>query len=150
MFFLYSVGFLHVTLPQSVLHFPQCPAVCPNSPVFSNPSIPLWFGRLFVMCSPAITTQPSESTQPCALINPAAVCVYCSAHSASRWVSTCWRHQRSSTGDVIAELRAGKEVGETGEKICERGACAEHGVLRLKLLLGYCTSLQAVILLKCV
>lgn len=28
------------------------------------PSFPLWFGSLFVMCSPAITSEPSESTQP--------------------------------------------------------------------------------------
>lgn len=64
----------------------------------------------------------AQPTQPCALINPAAataaaLCVHCSAHSASRWVSTCWRHQRlSHTGGVIAELAAGEEVGETGEK----------------------------------
>lgn len=54
------------------------------------------------------------------------------------------------TGDVIAELSAGKEVGETGEKISEHEACAEHSVLRLEQLLGYCVSVQAVILLKTV
>lgn len=135
--------------PSQCCIYPQRPAVCPNSPVFSNPTIPLWFGKLFVICSPAIATQPGESTPPCALINPAAVCVYCSAHSASRRVSTCWRHQRTSTGDVIAERRAGEEMGESGDKISEHGACAEHGVLGLKWLLGYCASLQAVILLKC-
>lgn len=79
---------------------PLCPAVCHSSHVFDDAPIPLWFGRLFVMRSPAITSQPGESTQPCALINPAAVCVHCSAHSASRWVSTCWRHQRSSTQEM--------------------------------------------------
>lgn len=63
---------------------PLCPAVCHNSHVFSDAPIPLWFDRLFVICSPAITSQPGKSTQPCALINPAAVCVHCSAHSASR------------------------------------------------------------------
>lgn len=30
------------------------------------------------------------------------------------------------TGDVIAELTAREDVGETGEKISEREACAEH------------------------
>lgn len=41
------------------------------------------------------------------------------------------------TGDVIAELSAGEEVGDTGEKICEHEACAERGVLSLPWLLGY-------------
>lgn len=54
------------------------------------------------------------------------------------------------TGDVIAELIEGGEVGEKGERVCVHGACAEHGALRLEWLLGYFISAQAVILLKCV
>lgn len=52
------------------------------------------------------------------------------------------------TGDVIAELTAGEEVGEKGEKISEHEACAEHGVLRVEWLLGYSISVQAIISLK--
>ncbi len=58
--------------------------------------------------------------------------------------------KRQHTGDVIAEFTAGEEVGEAGEKISEREACAERGVLRLEWLLGYCAAAQAVIFLKCV
>lgn len=58
--------------------------------------------------------------------------------------------KEQDTGDVIAKLTAGEEVGETGEKISEHEACAERGVLKLEWLLGYCISVQPVILLKCV
>lgn len=51
---------------------------------------------------------------------------------------------------MIAELIAGSEVGERGERVSVHGACAEHSVLRLEWLLGYFISAQAVILLKCV
>lgn len=56
--------------------------------------------------------------------------------------------KEQDTGDVIAELTAGEEVGETGEKISE--ACAECGFLKLEWLLGYCISVQAAILLECI
>lgn len=60
---------------------------------------------------------PRESTQPCALINPAAVCVHCSAHSASRWVSTCWRHQRGSTQEMwLQSLQQGRKWAKQERK----------------------------------
>ena len=52
--------------------------------------------------------------------------------------------KKQHTGDVIAQLRAGEEVGERGEKISEHEACAEQGVLRLEWLLGYRISVQTV------
>ncbi len=103
--------------PSQCWSSPLCPAVCHNSHVSSDGPIPRWFGRLFVMRSPAITTQPGESTQPCALINPAAACVHCSAHSASRWVSTCWRHQRSSTQEMwLQSLQQGRKWAKQERK----------------------------------
>lgn len=131
---------------------PQCPAVCPNSLVFSQPAVPLWFGKLFVMCSPAFASQPSESTQPRALINPAAVCVYCSAHSASRWVYTCWRHQKEQHKrcDCRAQGRGGS--GRSGREhlsMC-KAWCSTVGSDWSRYLVTECTSAQAVIVLQCV
>lgn len=100
-----------------------CPAVyCTVTPLLSMPNTrtpPDSAGCLLCVPPPSLPNR-AEPTQPRALINPAAaaaLCVHCSAHSASRWVSTCWRHQRlPHTGGVIAELAAGEQVGETGEK----------------------------------
>lgn len=51
--------------PSQCCSSPLCPAVRHNSHVFSDAPIPRWFGRLFVMCSPAIITlTPASQLNP--------------------------------------------------------------------------------------
>lgn len=98
--------------------------------------LPLWFGGLFAMPPPPTTTttanasQPDESTQPCAPINPAAARALSCTLSIPVGFHLLAPSKEQHTGEVIAELTAGERKGGESERESTRS------VLRLEWLLG--------------
>lgn len=102
------------------------------------------------MRSPAIATQPRQVNSTLRSDqSSSSVCTLECTLSIPVGFHLLAPSKEQHTGDVIAELTAGEEVGEAGAKISEREACAEHCVLRLEWLLSYCISVQAVIVQRC-
>lgn len=57
-------------------------------------------------------------------------CACCSAHSASWWVSTCWRHQRSSTQEMwLQSLQQGRKWATQERKDACAERCSQSGAV---------------------
>jgi len=118
-----------------------CPAAGHNSMSSAMPPSPGGLaGCLLCVPLPSLPN-PGESTRPCALINPAAQCVYTVVHTQHpggfppAGAITGAAHRRC---DCRASSRG--ESGRKQERVCEHEASAEHSVLTVEWLCGDCIS----------
>lgn len=108
---LYSVHLQHATPPPLGAVTLRCAQLFAVAPLFwAMPHPPVvWQAVCYAFPCHQYSTQQVNSPLRSDQSSSVCVCVYCSAHSASRWVSTCWCHQRSSTQEMwLQSLQQGR------------------------------------------